>query len=139
MIKEPRQRAAKTPTKGAHIATEAPEVQAADPASGFAALFAPRRSRPTHRARTIASALLMLGFLGVLGFVIKSSFLSGIAAFPAVVQPAETTELDFQNMGTITAIDVYPGERVVAGQVIATQSTQLEQLRLAYDLSLIHI
>jgi len=81
----------------------------------------------------------VLGFLGVLGFVIKSSFLSGIAAFPAVVQPAETTELDFQNMGTITAIDVYPGERVIAGQVIATQNTQLEQLRLAYDQSVLAI
>jgi multidrug efflux pump subunit AcrA (membrane-fusion protein) len=82
---------------------------------------------------------LALGFLGALAFVVKSAFLSGVAAFPSVVQPAQTTVLDFQNMGAITAIDVYPGESVKAGQVIATESTQLEQLRLAYDQSVLAI
>jgi multidrug efflux pump subunit AcrA (membrane-fusion protein) len=139
VIREPRKRAAKTQTNGAHAVVDTPKETASDPASAFAMLFAPRRSRPTNWARTIASVLLALGFLGALAFVIKSAFLSGIAAFPAVVQPAQTSELDFQNMGPITAIDVYPGEWVKAGQVIATQSTQLEQLRLAYDQSVLAI
>jgi multidrug efflux pump subunit AcrA (membrane-fusion protein) len=147
-----------TPTNGVHAITEAPRAKAVDPPrtrpadpprartaypasppGSFATLFAPRPTRPKHRARTIASILLALAFLGALAYVVKSAFLSGIAAFPAVVEPAQTTELDFQNMGAITAIDVYPGESVKAGQVIATQSTQLEQLRLSYDQSVLVI
>ena len=129
----PRARPSDLPRAKASDPPRATAVDPAMPASGFATLFAPRPTRPKHRLRTIASILLALAFLGALAYVVKSAFLSGIAAFPAVVEPAQTTELDFQNTGAITAIEVFPGESVKAGQVIATESTQLEQLRLAYD------
>lgn len=128
MIKRP----AKRPTNGQQTAVVAPAETQSAPAGAFGFLFQPP-ARPTHRARSIASIVLALALLGGLAYVIKSAFLSGPPVFPAVIQPAVASELDFQNEGVITGIDVYSGERVRAGQVIATQSTQLEQLRLAYD------
>jgi multidrug efflux pump subunit AcrA (membrane-fusion protein) len=109
----------------------------AAPAKPPVPLFAPQRPHTSHRLRTSASLLLALILLLALAFVVKSAFLSGPPAFPAVVQPAVASSLDFENTGVLTALDAYPGQSVQAGQVIATQSTQLAQLHLAYDQSVL--
>ena len=43
------------------------------------------------------------------------------------------TYLQFSNEGQITGVSVQPGQTIRAGQVLASQSTTLLQLRLSYD------
>lgn len=80
----------------------------------------------------LAGAILIAVVLALV-VVVRDVFLIPPTTFAAVVQPSALSDLQFANSGQIASIDVYPGERVQKGQVLATQDTTLLKLRLSYD------
>jgi multidrug efflux pump subunit AcrA (membrane-fusion protein) len=79
--------------------------------------------------------LLAAILVGASILVVKGAFFTDPSSFPAQVEPAQVSYLDFQSLGSIQTINVALGERVSAGTVLATQSATLDKLRLAYDQS----
>jgi len=92
-----------------------------------------RRARVLRRLEMALAGLILVAVVLGLVFLVRNVFILAPASFPAVVQPSAISDLQFVTSGQLAAVDVYPGEHVRQGQVLATQDTTLLKLRLSYD------
>ncbi len=90
-------------------------------------------ARARRAAELLIAALLLAGVVLAAVYVIRGAFFTDPTSFPAVLEPPSMTYLQFSNEGQITGVSVQPGQTMRAGQVLASQSTTLLQLRLSYD------
>jgi len=97
------------------------------------------RWRAGQGSRTGALVLLAAILVGASILVVRGAFFTDPSSFPAQIQPSQISYLDFQSLGSIQTINVRLGERVSAGTVLATQSSTLDKLRLAYDQSTLSV
>lgn len=93
----------------------------------------PGRSRIGRHLEVALAGVILIAVLVGLVLLVRNVFLLAPTTFPAVVQPSTMADLQFANSGQVATVDVYPGERVHRGQVLATQETTLLKLRLSYD------
>ncbi|MDA8330008.1 MAG: hypothetical protein M0027_02125 [Candidatus Dormibacteraeota bacterium] len=92
-----------------------------------------RRARLLRRLEMALAGLILVAVVLGLVFLVRNVFIVPPSSFPAVVQPSTISDLQFATSGQLAAVDVYPGEHVRQGQVLATQDTTLLKLRLSYD------
>ena len=134
-------------------ATTSTSLETTDPAGGWIDDFEFDQSldEPVGRRRWLRWLILPVALLAVAGAAIWVTNPFGTTAAPLVTAQATTgtvvssvsvsgsvasstvDELNFGTSGTVTAINVAPGDKVTAGQVLATidDSTQLVQLATA--------
>ena len=59
------------------------------------------------------------------------------SGLPATIQAAKVVNLNFQSIGTVSQVDVRPGQSVNSGQVLATENTQALQQALSADQAIV--
>jgi multidrug efflux pump subunit AcrA (membrane-fusion protein) len=80
----------------------------------------------------VVLAILLLA-AAVLGWAISTVLLSSSLQASGVVEADQTAQLNMGTTGPIAAVDVVPGERVKAGQVLATQADTSLRAKLTAD------
>jgi multidrug efflux pump subunit AcrA (membrane-fusion protein) len=91
----------------------------------------PGRLHITRRQMAFALALAVAAVLATVFTV--NSVTAGAQSFPAVVTTSKVYDLNFTNSATVSAVLVKVGDRVKAGQVLATQDDASLQTQLAAD------
>ena len=90
--------------------------------------MAPAR-QPARPRQMLLAVLVAVGGL-VAGVLTYRSLASGPVSFGGEVVPTHVYALSFGGPGTITAIKVHAGDRVTAGEVLATEDGSLAQANL---------
>ncbi|MBV9659578.1 MAG: hypothetical protein JO337_00310, partial [Acidimicrobiales bacterium] len=79
----------------------------------------PKPLRLSRRQLAVTAVLVAIAAIG--GYYTISAIVAGPDSFPATVTSSDLFNLNFQSTGSVDAIDVRVGQRVKAGQVMATQ------------------
>lgn len=87
-------------------------------------------ARQPARPRQMVVAVLVAAVGLVAGVLTYKSLASGPESFSGEVVPAHVYALSFGDTGTVTAVKVDAGDRVTAGEVLATQNSTLAQANL---------
>jgi multidrug resistance efflux pump len=90
--------------------------------------MAPARQPARPRQMIVAALLAAVGLVAAL--LTYKSLAADPASFNGQVAPTHVYALSFGGTGTITAVRVHTGERVTAGEVLATQDDSLAQANL---------
>jgi multidrug efflux pump subunit AcrA (membrane-fusion protein) len=100
-------------------------------ASGEAGVGEIKPARAPLKLRQLLAALLV-AVLGIsLGLMSYRAVASSPASFTGQVTPASTYYLNFASAGSIQTLNVRPGDRVKAGQVLATQDDSVAAAQVA--------
>jgi HlyD family secretion protein len=91
----------------------------------------PGRLHITRRQICFAVALTVMAVVATVLTV--NSVTAAAQSFPATVTTSKVYDLNFTNSGTVSAVLVKVGDRVKAGQVLATQAASSLQTELAAD------
>ena len=83
--------------------------------------------------RQLALGVVIAALAVVAGIYTVDAATVGDQAFPAVVSSSKVYDLNFANTGTVVAIKVKPGQRVSAGEVLATQDLGALEAQLHAD------
>jgi multidrug efflux pump subunit AcrA (membrane-fusion protein) len=93
-----------------------------------------RRPSPVHISRRQVAFALLLAVLGVIAAIYTvNAVTQSQQTFPAVVSASKVYDLNFANTGRVTAINVKVGQRVTAGQPLASQDTATLASQVAAD------
>jgi multidrug efflux pump subunit AcrA (membrane-fusion protein) len=104
------------------------------PAAPHAALLAPPEPRhPTATARQIIATILVAAALVAAAVVTIHHFSRPSDEADGVAEPSRSVDLNFVNTGSVTEVDVKPGDHVRAGQVLARQDPRVAQLAVDAD------
>lgn len=97
--------------------------------------FAPRNAhrRRLRGARGVLVAAIVVGAAVLLGYAVDDLLLGAPLSVTGEVQPASDAQLNMSSTGPIAAIPVRVGERVHAGEVLASQDTSALNAKLAAD------
>ena len=87
-------------------------------------------ARQPARPRQMVMAVLVAAVGLVAGVLTYKSLASGPVSFGGELVPTHVYALSFGEVGTITAVKVNAGERVTAGEVLATQDGSLARANL---------
>ena len=79
------------------------------------------------------SLLVLLVAAGALGFTVRDDYFTTGTQFAAVIEPPVRVNLNFPGLGVLSALDVAPGQRVRAGQVLAEQNRTVATAIVAAD------
>ena len=90
--------------------------------------MAPARQPARPRQMVLAVILAAVGL--VAGVLTYKSLASGPVSFGGEVVPTHVYALSFGGAGTVTAVKVHAGDRVTAGEVLATEDGSLAQANL---------
>ena len=85
------------------------------------------------RATTTAKRLFLpaAALAAAAGFAFTQPADSDASEIAGFTQPSEEVELSFDNLGKISSVEVKPGDRVSAGDVLAVQDDRAEQAQKA--------
>jgi multidrug resistance efflux pump len=87
-------------------------------------------ARQPARPRQMLLAVLLAAVGLVAGVLTYRSLVSSPVSFGGEVVPSHVYALSFGGAGTITAVKVHAGDRVTAGEVLATEDNSLAQANL---------
>lgn len=119
------------PPKPASLRSEPLEEAARGSSRPRAVALGPAPGTTSRRRALVVAALAVAAAVAVALTI--NALDSAAKSIPAVVEPTNQVNLNFQNSGPLAAIMVRPGQRVTKGQVVATQAAASEATAVAND------